>query len=187
MINNKYKRQLKYNTQISNLEKFQIGGTLKEKILSLKDKWLGEVNAPGSFKSQLLTAKNQWLGEVKHDRGYGGGATSGAGAESSFGYPTRQYTVAKKDTLLIPLTENFEDAFKRAKNSGLNKFLFNNKLYTTDVDSSGNYNNINRIARSRVELKGIVPLVIDRGKATHTVTDGNLKIPAKKFGGNLLK
>lgn len=127
------------------------------------------------------------MADVKHDRGYSGGSTGGAGAESTFGYPTLKYIEAKKDTLLIPLTENFEDAFKRAKNSWLSKFLFNNKLYITDIDSSGNYNNINKIARSRVELKGAVPLIIDRGKTVHTVTDGDLKIPTKRIGGKVLK
>ena len=71
---------------------------------------------------------------------YGGGESGGAGAGSVV-METPEYvtdTITKR--YLVPVTQNFNDAFGDAVNAGLDKFMFDKKWYTTEKGNNPNNN-----------------------------------------------
>ena len=107
--------------------------------------------------------------------GYSGGNGAGGGAGTKFNYPDIQYTDSiVRDTLYIPITENFNQAFGRARKAGLDSFVFNNKRYTTEV---GDNPNNNTVGASRLSTE-VIPIERER-----TIRKPKNEVPAYVDGG----
>lgn len=102
---------------------------------------------------------------------YGGGESGGAGAGSVI-MEIPEYvndTIVKR--YLVPVTQNFNDAFGDAVNAGLDKFIFNNKWYNT---KKGNNPNNNAAGTSRTQT---VYLPVEHKE---------VKRRKKEYGGNMI-
>lgn len=71
---------------------------------------------------------------------YGGGELGGAGAGSVIMELPEYVTDTITKRYLVPVTQNFNDAFGDAVNAGLDKFIFNNKWYNTKKGNNPNNN-----------------------------------------------
>ena len=71
---------------------------------------------------------------------YGGGSFSGAGHGGRWEKPTYSYNeIYPADTLLIPTTQTFNDAFANARRRGLDTFEFNGGIYGTELGDNPNW------------------------------------------------
>ena len=95
----------------------------------------------GSKQDDTKTAALKHLRNKFTIRGnYKGGMFGGAGAGSVI-MTQPEYvsdTITKK--YLVPVTQNFNDAFRNARNSGQNEFMFDGKLYNTNLGNNPNNN-----------------------------------------------
>lgn len=107
-------------------------------------KWKHEDGGPLDTRMELLRR----LEERRNRRGnYGGGAGS------LFLESPNDFTLVK-DTIWVPYRETFNDAFSRARAAGLDEFMFNDKLYNTELgDNPDNY----RAGEERV-IEGLLPI-----------------------------
>lgn len=71
---------------------------------------------------------------------YGGGESGGAGAGSVIMEIPKYVTDTITKRYLVPVTQNFNDAFGDAVNAGLDKFMFDKKWYTTEKGNNPNNN-----------------------------------------------
>ena len=71
---------------------------------------------------------------------YGGGESGGAGAGSVIMELPEYVTDTITKRYLVPVTQNFNDAFGDAVNAGLDKFMFDKKWYTTKKGNNPNNN-----------------------------------------------
>lgn len=113
-------------------------------------KWKHEDGGPLDTRMELLRR----LEERRNRRGnYGGGKHGGGGAGSLFLESPDDFTLVK-DTIWVPYRETFNDAFSRARAAGLDEFMFNDKLYNTELgDNPDNY----RAGEERV-IEGLLPI-----------------------------
>lgn len=103
---------------------------------------------------------------------YGGGRGTGGGAGTK-GWDIPEYeTTERNDTVFVPVETTFNDAFARARRSGLDTFNFNGKTYTTEMSDNPDWE-VAGNARRELDL---VPVITKR-KTTER---------KKAFGGNLL-
>lgn len=95
----------------------------------------------GSTKDDTKTAALKRLRNKFTIAGnYGGGLFGGAGAGSVI-MEQPEYvndTIVKR--YLVPITQTFNDAFKNARNNGQNEFMFDGKLYNTNLGDNPNNN-----------------------------------------------
>lgn len=120
------------------IKKFQDGGDLNGLITLIK-------STRGSGR-RLFKPKPQ----VNTFEGGKGGRFGGGGAGSS--YLTPNYIV-KDSTYVQPFIlhqNDFRNAFEDARKKGLSEFVFNNKRYNTNVDTTNTINH-DAIARQRIE------------------------------------
>ena len=71
---------------------------------------------------------------------YGGGRFGGAGYSGRWENPTYSYNeIYPADTLLVPSTQTFNDAFADARRRGLDTFEFNGGIYGTELGDNPNW------------------------------------------------
>lgn len=70
---------------------------------------------------------------------YGGGSFSGSGAGGTWSPEYYYNEIYPADTLLIPTTETFNEAFANARRKGLNTFEFNGGTYGTQLGDNPNW------------------------------------------------
>lgn len=102
---------------------------------------------------------------------YNGGMFGGAGAGSVI-MPQPEFitdTITKR--YLVPVTQNFNDAFGNAVDAGLDKFMFDNKWYNTKKSNNLN-NNAAGAARTQTVYLPVEHKEVRRRK--------------KEFGGNMI-
>lgn len=131
----------------------------------------------GYIKPLNIDFKNSPIGTLLglNDKqgGFGGGRTGGGGYNRSIdNFNTNNNYKEENDTIYIPIVENFNDAFNRAKKAGQNRFIFNGNEYTTEL---GNNPNNNAVGRKRLQTIGVIPYVEEKEK--------NKKRSLKKCGG----
>lgn len=115
----------------------------------------------------------------------------GGGAGGVFNPEDAKYIATKNDTLGIPITRTFDDAFAKARRAGLQEFDFDGKRYTTEMTTDPNYND-NGAGKRRLELQGILPFVkkdslqINENQVNDYVRRG-YNVRKKAYGGLLNK
>lgn len=113
------------------------------------------------------------LGLNDKQGGFGGGKTGGGGYSSFINnFNTNNNYKEENDTIYIPIVENFNDAFDRARKAGQNRFVFNGNEYTTEL---GDNPNNNAAGRERLQTIGVIPYVEKKEK--------DKKRSLKKCGG----
>lgn len=94
---------------------------------------------------------------------YGGGRFGGAGISTKFGYPDTEYEEVR-DTLWLPLTQDFNTAFRNARKNKQKEFIFNGKRYSTKL---GNNPESYKAGQKRTETV-LVPWEYTRKQAKST-------------------
>ena len=86
---------------------------------------------------------------------YGGGMFGGAGAGSVIMEQPEYVNDTITKRYLVPVTQTFNDAFRNARNSGQNEFMFDGKLYNTNLGDNPNNNTAgaNRISTIIVPIE----------------------------------
>ena len=102
---------------------------------------------------------------------YNGGLFGGAGAGSIIMKQPEFTTDTITKKYLVPVTQNFNDAFGDAVNAGLDKFMFDKKWYTTE---KGNNPNNNAAGATRIQT---VYLPVEHKE---------IRRREKEFGGNMI-
>lgn len=90
---------------------------------------------------------------------YGGGSGGGAGTVTKFRKENKMEDWFKNDTIYVPITETFNDAFANARRNGDEKFTFNDKEYTTEL--GGNSESV-KVGEARTRAIGLLPFVKKR-------------------------
>ena len=90
---------------------------------------------------------------------YGGGSGGGAGAGTKVRKENKMEDWFKNDTIYVPITETFNDAFANARKNGDEKFTFNDKEYTTEL--GGNEKSV-KAGEARTRAIGLLPFVKKR-------------------------
>lgn len=90
---------------------------------------------------------------------YGGGSGGGAGTTTKFKKENKMEDWFKNDTIYVPITETFNDAFANARKNGDETFTFNNKKYTTEL--GGNSESV-KAGEARTRAIGLLPFVNKR-------------------------
>ena len=90
---------------------------------------------------------------------YGGGSGGGAGTTTKFRKENKMEDWFKNDTIYVPITETFNDAFANARKNGDEKFTFNDKEYTTEL--GGNEKSV-KAGEARTRAIGLLPFVKKR-------------------------
>lgn len=126
----------------------------------------------GSTKDDTKTAALKRLRNKFTIRGnYNGGMFGGVGAGSVIIKQPEFVTDTITKRYLVPVTQNFNDAFGDAVNAGLDKFMFDKKWYTT---KKGNNPNNNAAGAARTQT---VYLPVEHKEVRRR---------EKEFGGNMI-
>lgn len=115
----------------------------------------------------LKRLRNKFIIKGKYNDGMFGGAGAGSIIMKQPEYVND--TIVKR--YLVPVTQTFNDAFRNARNSGQNEFMFDSKLYNTDLGDNPN-NNAAGASRTSTIVVPIEHKEVRRRK--------------KKFGGNMI-
>lgn len=142
------------------------------KTIGLINNNMEEKKFGGSKQDDTKTAALKRL-KAKHTiKGvYGGGESGGAGAGSVIMEIPEYVTDTITKRYLVPVTQNFNDAFGDAVNAGLDKFIFNDKWYNT---KKGNNPNNNTAGANRTQT---VYLPVEHKE---------VKRRKKEFGGSMI-
>ena len=89
----------------------------------------------------------------------GGGKGGGGGAASKFRKEDKIEDWFKNDTIYVPITETFNDAFANARKNGDKTFTFDNKEYTTEL--GGDEKSV-KAGEARTRAVGLFPFVKKR-------------------------
>ena len=159
---------------LANKEDYSPAMVKKANFARNASKWKHADGGPLDTRMELLRR----LEEKRNRRGnYSGGEFGGAGASSLFLESPDNYTLVK-DTVWVPYRETFNDAFSRARAAGLDEFIFDNKLYNTEL---GDNPDNNRAGEERV-IEGLLPvertrkvknIKADGGFTNNVITVGN--------------
>ena len=90
---------------------------------------------------------------------YSGGSGGGAGTGTKFRKENKMEDWFKNDTIYVPITETFNDAFANARRNGDETFTFNDKEYTTEL--GGNEKSV-KAGEARTRAVGLLPFVNKR-------------------------
>ena len=102
---------------------------------------------------------------------YGGGLFGGAGAGSVIIAQPEYVNDIITKRYLVPVTQTFNDAFRNARNNNQNEFMFDGKLYNTNLGDNPN-NNAAGASRTSTIIVPIEHKEVRRRK--------------KEFGGNMI-
>lgn len=126
----------------------------------------------GSKQDDTKSAALKHLRNKRTIRGnYNGGMFGGAGAGSVIIAQPEFITDTITKRYLVPVTQNFNDAFRNARNSGQNEFMFNGKLYNTNLGDNPNNNSAGANRTSTI----IIP-----------IEHKEVRRRKKEFGGNMV-
>lgn len=154
--------ELKARTGKTEAELYNDGNPAHKKMVVFARnarKWKHDEGGPLDTRMELLNK----LKERRNKKGvYNGGEFGGAGASSLFLESPDDYTLVK-DTVWIPYRETFNQAFDKASKAGLETFMFDNKLYTTEL---GDNPDNNRAGEERF-IEGLLP--VERTKKVKNV------------------
>ena len=151
---------------LANKEDYSPAMVKKANFARNASKWKHDDGGPLDTRMELLRK----LEEKRKKRGnYGGGEFGGAGASSLFLESPDDFTLVK-DTIWVPYRETFNDAFSRARAAGLDKFMFDNKAYTTEL---GDNPDNNKAGEERA-IEGLLPIERTRQVKNKKAEGGNL-------------
>lgn len=164
-----------------NMKNNQINAKNSNNIFAIggeEDVWAGVPNRdlPPSVLLSRLEARRKAAQKPMPVPGvFGGGEFGGSGTTGRITEGRIPYEEEQRDTLWVPYTQTFEDAFRNARQQGLDEFTFDGKRYNTEMrDNPDN----NAAARSRT-VTDLLPLVLDRKSKKYK------RVGLKAFGGDL--
>ena len=121
---------------LANKEDYSPAMVKKANFARNASRWKKEYGGDDTKTAALKRLRNKFT--IAGD--YDGGMFGGAGAGSVI-MPQPEYvtdTITKR--YLVPVTQNFNDAFRDARNSGKTEFMFDGKLYNTNLGDNPNNN-----------------------------------------------
>lgn len=176
------------NKVLANKEDYSSAMVKKANFARNASRWKKEFGGEDDTKTaalKRLKAKRTIKGN------YGGGMFGGAGAGSVIMTQPEFITDTITKRYLVPVTQNFNDAFGDAVDAGLDKFMFNKKWYTTEKGNNPN-NNAAGTARTQtiylpVEHKEVRRRKKEYGGSMIYTINGNVKNglsirPKAKYG-----
>ena len=153
---------------LANKEDYSPAMVKKANFARNASRWKKELGGEDDTKTAALKRlRNKFTIRGNYDGGLFGGA--GAGSIIMKQPEFINDTITKK--YLIPVTQNFNDAFSNAVDAGLDKFMFNNKWYSTEKGNNPN-NNAAGAARTQTIYLPVEHKEVRRRK--------------KKFGGSMI-
>lgn len=94
---------------------------------------------------------------------YEGGDFGGAGAGTEITYVPDYTYINRNDTIYVPITRTFNDAFNEARRAGLSEFDFNGKRYTTEMGNNPNSTAAGN-ARTETDILRFIRYNVDKNK-----------------------
>ena len=152
---------------LANKEDYSPAMVKKANFARNASRWKKEYGGDDTKTVALKRIRNKFT--IASD--YGGGMFGGAGAGSLI-MPQPEYvndTIIKR--YLVPLTQTFNDAFKNARNNGQNEFMFDGKLYNTELGDNPNNNAAGNARTSTI----IIP-----------IEHKEIRRRKKEFGGSMI-
>lgn len=121
-------------------------------------------NIQNTIYNTLAAPIHSIFGNPGYTGGYGGGKWNGSGVEGRWNPEYYYNEIIPADTLLVPIQENFNQAFAKARAKGLDRFVFNGKTYTTEMSSNPNWK---QAGDSRIQ-ESLVPVFLGPDTIRHT-------------------
>ena len=152
---------------LANKEDYSPAMVKKANFARNASRWKKEYGGDDTKTAVLKRLKNKFT--VAGD--YGGGLFGGAGAGSVIMEQPEYVNDTITKRYLVPVTQTFNDAFRNARNSGQNEFMFDGKLYNTDLGDNPNNNTAGASRTSTI----IIP-----------IEHKEVRRRKKEFGGNMI-
>ena len=152
---------------LANKEDYSPAMVKKANFARNASRWKKEYGGDDTKAAALKRIRNKFT--VSGD--YDGGMFGGAGAGSVIMVQPEYVTDTITKRYLVPVTQNFNDAFGNAVDAGLDKFMFDNKWYNTEKGNNPN-NNAAGAARTQTVIIPVEHKEIRRRK--------------KEYGGSML-
>lgn len=121
---------------LANKEDYSPAMVKKANFARNANRWKKEYGGDDTKTAALKRLKNKFTIAGKYGDGMFGGAGAGSVIMEQPEYVTD--TITKR--YLVPVTQNFNDAFRDARNSGKTEFMFDGKLYNTNLGDNPNNN-----------------------------------------------
>lgn len=155
------------NKVLANKEDYSPAMVKKANFARNASRWKKEYGGDDTKTATLKRLRNKFTIAGEYGDGIFGGAGAGSVIMAQPEYVTD--TITKK--YLVPVTQNFNDAFGDAVNAGLDKFMFDNKWYNTEKGNNPN-NNAAGAARTQTVYLPVEHKEVRRRK--------------KEFGGSMI-
>lgn len=152
---------------LANKEDYSSAIVKKANFARNASRWKKELGGDDTKTAVLKRLRNKFT--VAGD--YGGGMFGGAGAGSVIMEQPKYVNDTITKRYLVPVTQTFNDAFRNARNSGQNEFMFDGKLYNTNL---GDNPNNNTAGASRISTI-IIP-----------IEHKEVRRRKKEYGGNMI-
>lgn len=152
---------------LSNKEDYSPAMVKKANFARNASRWKKEYGGDDTKTAALKRLRNRFT--IAGD--YGGGLFGGAGAGSVIMEQPEYINDTITKRYLVPVTQTFNDAFRNARNSGQNEFMFDGKLYNTNLGD----NSDNNIAGANRTSTIIVP-----------IEHKEVRRRKKEYGGNMI-
>ena len=160
---------------LANKEDYSPAMVKKANFARNASRWKKEYGGDDTKAAALKRIRNKFTVSGDYDGGMFGGAGAGSVIMAQPEYVTD--TITKR--YLVPVTQNFNDAFGNAVDAGLDKFIFDNKWYNTKKGNNPN-NNAAGAARTQtvylpVEHKEVRRIKKEYGGSMLYTINGNVK------------
>ena len=152
---------------LANKEDYSPAMVEKANFARNANRWKKEYGGDDTKTAALKRLKNKFTIAGKYGDGMFGGAGAGSVIMEQPEYVTD--TITKR--YLVPVTQNFNDAFRDARNSGKTEFMFDGKLYNTNLGDNPNNNTAGSNRTSTI----IVP-----------IEHKEIRRRKKEFGGSMI-
>ena len=152
---------------LANKEDYSPAMVKKANFARNASRWKKEYGGDDTKAAALKRIRNKFTVSGNYDGGMFGGAGAGSVIMAQPEYVTD--TITKR--YLVPVTQNFNDAFGNAVDAGLDKFMFDNKWYNTEKGNNPN-NNAAGAARTQTVYLPVEHKEVRRRK--------------KEYGGSML-
>ena len=155
------------NKVLANKEDYSPAMVKKANFARNASRWKKEYGGDDTKTAVLKRLRNKFAIRGNYNGGMFGGAGAGSVIMAQPEYVTD--TITKR--YLVPVTQTFNDAFRDARNSGQNEFMFDGKLYNTNLGNNPNNNTAGSNRTSTI----IVP-----------IEHKEVRRRKKEFGGNMI-
>lgn len=151
-------------------EQYKCGGKSKKGLLGIE--------VPPIYDFQRRIYSDPRFKDYTRRGYYSEGIGKGGGAGTTFNTDSEKVNKVVNDTIYIPLVEDFNTAFGRARQQGDSTFVFNDKLYNTKVG-----NNPKNVEAGAARLQNIGVLPVVREKEYEEIIPAKTYKTKKELGG----